>query len=399
MLDGTGLFMGLAEAEGETTPAAISDFSLENFNANSTTYQQAVSPRDYLGQVSGWYFAYATCGYCTSQFAHLNSLQDELESTYPTLKINLMGINQITHEAGNGTITQGKDLPWLQDVDADANGESDVWSEWDVEPRDVVILDGDNVRVGTYNLTTFDLGNSQNYETLRGMLVDAAMDSQKPWKNHDLALDVNDDGHVSPIDALLIINELNDVGSHALPAPTASSPVSSYLDNNGDNHVSPADALWVINALNSPTGSGEGETVEASAQLTSAVETESTVSDTSVGDSGESDVAGSFRDRVNAWLDTHDWLAETLSTGTWETRLGQLELRWTGSVDPSGELDDLFADHVLDWLSSRDVQARVKDALAKWEAFRETHLPNLEPGELRAEIAARLMQWRSHRRG
>ncbi len=48
----------LGSAEGEDTVAA--DFELIDLNANSATYQEAVSPRDYLQQVSGWYFTYAT---------------------------------------------------------------------------------------------------------------------------------------------------------------------------------------------------------------------------------------------------------------------------------------------------------------------------------------------------
>lgn len=36
------------------------DFSLTDVNANSPTSNQAVSPRDYLEQVSAWYFGHAT---------------------------------------------------------------------------------------------------------------------------------------------------------------------------------------------------------------------------------------------------------------------------------------------------------------------------------------------------
>ncbi len=36
------------------------DFSLEDVNTTSSTYGQLVSPRDYLRQVSGWYFGKAT---------------------------------------------------------------------------------------------------------------------------------------------------------------------------------------------------------------------------------------------------------------------------------------------------------------------------------------------------
>ena len=36
------------------------DFALEDVNATSSTFGQLVSPRDYLRQVSGWYFGTAT---------------------------------------------------------------------------------------------------------------------------------------------------------------------------------------------------------------------------------------------------------------------------------------------------------------------------------------------------
>ena len=38
----------------------LPDFSLVDVNPNSATYNQAVSPRDYLGQVSAWYLGNAT---------------------------------------------------------------------------------------------------------------------------------------------------------------------------------------------------------------------------------------------------------------------------------------------------------------------------------------------------
>ncbi|NLF68767.1 MAG: hypothetical protein GX575_06885 [Candidatus Anammoximicrobium sp.] len=50
------LLAGVAAGEGTPRP----DLSLLDVNSASSTYQQAVSPRDYLEQVSGWYFANGT---------------------------------------------------------------------------------------------------------------------------------------------------------------------------------------------------------------------------------------------------------------------------------------------------------------------------------------------------
>lgn len=71
-------------------------------------------------------------------------------------------------------------------------------------------------------------------------------------------LDVSGDQLVSPIDVLLIINELN--------APTATG-ARAFLDTTGDGFVSPLDALLVINRLNADSAaSGEGE-LDSSEQL------------------------------------------------------------------------------------------------------------------------------------
>ena len=41
-------------------PAVAPDFALPDVNPTSATYDQAVSPRDYLQKVSAWYFGHAT---------------------------------------------------------------------------------------------------------------------------------------------------------------------------------------------------------------------------------------------------------------------------------------------------------------------------------------------------
>ncbi len=83
--------------------------------------------------------------------------------------------------------------------------------------------------------------------------------SELPWSNGNTAMDVNNDGSVAPIDALLVINELNnhefsDPATGLLPNPPEAPNVPStvgYVDVDADGYVSPRDALLVINHLNS----------------------------------------------------------------------------------------------------------------------------------------------------
>lgn len=80
------------------------------------------------------------------------------------------------------------------------------------------------------------------------------------WQNPVNPLDANRDGSVSPVDALVVINTVNVVGSRSLATPTAAEDIPTlYFDPSGDDAVSPLDALLVINFLNNPTGNPEGE--------------------------------------------------------------------------------------------------------------------------------------------
>jgi Dockerin type I domain len=88
-----------------------------------------------------------------------------------------------------------------------------------------------------------------------------------PDMNSMNPLDVNNDGVVSPIDALLVINQINTGASDQLIISTFTVAVAPFLDVNGDRVVTPIDALLVINHINA-YGVGdqaEGESTAADA--------------------------------------------------------------------------------------------------------------------------------------
>ena len=88
--------------------------------------------------------------------------------------------------------------------------------------------------------------------------------SASPWQNPLEAMDVNHDSFISPIDALLPINMMNesgseqmrDVGAPPILADMMAEVENYYMDANGDGYLSPADALSVINLL------AEGEYIQ-----------------------------------------------------------------------------------------------------------------------------------------
>lgn len=62
----TLLAVGLAAAAGckDDSPVLpgteVPDFSLQDVNPNSARQNEFISPGDYMGQVSAWYFGHAT---------------------------------------------------------------------------------------------------------------------------------------------------------------------------------------------------------------------------------------------------------------------------------------------------------------------------------------------------
>jgi hypothetical protein len=82
-----------------------------------------------------------------------------------------------------------------------------------------------------------------------------------PFTNAAWNVDVNADGRVSSIDALQVINWLNDPTKPRDLSLASATFAPPFIDVNGDGRVSSLDALLVINYLNSrpPAGGGEGE--------------------------------------------------------------------------------------------------------------------------------------------
>ncbi len=96
-------------------------------------------------------------------------MQQELEADYPDLDIQILGVNEAGKEAGNSSISDGRDIPWLQDT-----SDADVWNAWAVTYRDVIILDQDNRVYDVFNVTTYDLSDTSSYEALKQIFIDAA---------------------------------------------------------------------------------------------------------------------------------------------------------------------------------------------------------------------------------
>lgn len=80
----------------------------------------------------------------------------------------LLSVNEAGLEAGNDGFVMGKAMPLLQDT-----ATTNAWALWQVEWRDVVVLDAEGRRRSVLNLTTNDLSVPANFATLKQLLLDA----------------------------------------------------------------------------------------------------------------------------------------------------------------------------------------------------------------------------------
>ncbi len=84
-------------------------------------------------------------------------------------------------------------------------------------------------------------------ETLEARCV---LSAAAPWHNDAAPLDVNHDGWLYPLDALIVIDRLLQIGVGPLDAP--SSTPENYYDTSGDNMLTPLDLLRVFNGILAP---------------------------------------------------------------------------------------------------------------------------------------------------
>ncbi len=214
-----------------------------------------------------------------------NALGDDLdgnddEDSFFTGALDAIG-NLILVGGSTASVTVTPSLDGLLDAWVDFNGDGDFFD------ANEQIFASQQVTAGGPNVLTFNVpGNAaegQSFGRLRfssagglspigfaedGEVEDhALMIAANPWRNPVESNDVNADGFVTPIDPLILINDLNRNGGGLLPIPRPagggqfSPPLPSfppYLDVNGDGLLTPTDVRVLINFLNAGAG-GEGE--------------------------------------------------------------------------------------------------------------------------------------------
>ena len=196
-------------------------------------------------------------------------MQAEFDMNLPSANVQVVGLNQFGDEAQNAQMAARSDLPLLQDVDSNSDGDSDVWADYNTVWRDVRVIDGDGEMSDVIiKLTTTDLRDSATYDQVKADItafVTRNNVAANDYQNRVEPLDVTNDGFVSPVDVLANVQEINNNGSRELEAPTGA--VSLFHDIDGDGWIAPKDVLRTVIHLNEQAAAASGEPPAESADV------------------------------------------------------------------------------------------------------------------------------------
>ena len=96
-------------------------------------------------------------------------MQKEIEAEKWSTMVQIHGVNGAGLESGNAATCQGRTIPWLQDT-----ASAQVYQEWKVTYRDVIIVNQRNEAVAAYNLTSHNLAIQETYDELKALLRQTA---------------------------------------------------------------------------------------------------------------------------------------------------------------------------------------------------------------------------------
>ncbi|HUG70513.1 MAG TPA: dockerin type I domain-containing protein [Pirellulaceae bacterium] len=117
-------------------------------------------------------------------------------------------------------------------------------------------IDTTGIPAGSYEfrLVATQLGSSSlrraDGSSVSEIIKNGTLHVRSIWQNPDNPNDINSDERISPLDVLLLLNELSKNGSRELEMPSPGEESSLYYDVDGDGHISPKDAIILINCLN-----------------------------------------------------------------------------------------------------------------------------------------------------
>ena len=203
------------------------DYSLQDYNSTSPSYQNNVWNPEYSNHITMHYFSTQGWAGWTATFGQLSNFQDELKDDDGYENIVIIAVGQTNISAFNSNFCANSDLPLVMDPYPDLPIRQQ-FAPFGIDHY-LVILDYDGNYIDHIDLPT--LGNSQkNY--IRAILEE--------YYEQSILGDVNEDDTVNVQDIILIVNFI------------LSGQINPSGDINGDGLLNILDVVQVTNIILSP---------------------------------------------------------------------------------------------------------------------------------------------------
>ena len=200
------------------------NYSLEDYNPTSPTYESNVWEPEYLNYITMHYFGTQNWGGWTATFGQLSDFQDELRNDDGYENIVIIGVGQTIMEGANNSFCANSDLPLVMDPSPDLPIRNQFSPYYDSHALVILGYDGNYLgHIGVSNLGI----TQKNY--IRDLL-------EEHYEQSILG-DLNTDSTLNIQDIILLVNII------------LASQQNPLADLNSDNIINVLDIIQLVNII------------------------------------------------------------------------------------------------------------------------------------------------------
>ena len=200
------------------------NYSVEDYNPTSPTYESNVWEPEYLNYITMHYFGTQNWGGWTATFGQLSDFQDELRNDDGYENIIIIGVGQTIMEGANNSFCANSDLPLVMDPYPDLPIRNQFSPYYDSHALVILGYDGNYLgHIGVSNLGI----TQKNY--IRDLL-------EEHYEQSILG-DLNTDSTLNIQDIILLVNLI------------LASQQNPLADLNSDNIINVLDIIQLVNII------------------------------------------------------------------------------------------------------------------------------------------------------
>ena len=143
------------------------DFSLEDINPLSDTYEQLIGPSYFAGNMVVLGFFHEYWGSCRARFGLLNDIYLDLISENIE-DVKIIGVGKDQYISSLEGMIDGRVLPWVQDS---STSDYVVWSNFEANQRDIFFIGTDGQIDTSFNITPYNPSNTDDVIYIRELIL------------------------------------------------------------------------------------------------------------------------------------------------------------------------------------------------------------------------------------